>query len=196
MCKLTFKYGAMNSGKSLELLTTAHKLKENGIKYQLLKPSIDTRDVGVIRSRIGIEEVCTVFDHKTSILDVLDRNASWLLVDEAQFMETFQVNELANIVDLMGINVVCYGLRTDFMTHLFDGSKRLFEIADEIEKLSSFCECGGTSEVNAKIDSDGMIEVSENGPVVEVGAEERYKPMCRKCFFDTVFQRTEPVDEQ
>lgn len=196
MGKLIFKYGAMNAGKSLELLATAHNLKENKIPYQLLKPALDTRTTGTIRTRLGIEEACTAFNKDTSLLDVIDESVSWILVDEAQFMTTAQVNTLSSVVDLLGINVICYGLRTDYMTRLFEGSKRLFEIADELIKLESFCECGQCAEVNARIDADGMIEVSEEGPVVEIGAEKRYKSMCRKCFFDTVFCRQDTVDEQ
>ena len=142
MSELVFKYGTMSSGKSLHLLSTAHQFKVNGIKYQLLKSSIDNRSENTISSRIGVEEQCTVVNVNENITEKIDRNIKWLLVDEAQFLTPHQVDELSYIVDEWNINVICYGLRTDYLTHLFEGSRRLFEIADRFEELPSYCECG------------------------------------------------------
>lgn len=113
MAELKFKYGTMASGKSLHLLSTAHQFKINGIKYQLLKSSIDTRDKGVISSRIGIKESCLTINPCDDILRFIQplstSKVKWLLVDEAQFLTAAQVDELAYIVDKYNINVICYG---------------------------------------------------------------------------------------
>ncbi|MDE6772081.1 MAG: hypothetical protein K2J49_05720, partial [Muribaculaceae bacterium] len=104
----------------------------------------------------------------------------WMLVDEAQFLTSLQVDQLARVVDDFGCNVICFGLRTDFQTHLFEGSRRLFEIADSIEEVKSTCSCGRKTIVNARIDSDGKI-ITE-GEQVEIGGNDRYVAVCRKCW--------------
>lgn len=184
MSKLIFKYGTMSSGKSLHLLSTAHNFKENNIKYQLLKPSIDNRTIGTIHSRIGVAENCTSIQINQNIWDVIDLDINWLLVDEAQFLTSSQVEQLAFIVDKYNINVICYGLRTDYLTKLFEGSKRLFELADKLEELPSYCQCGNKTSVNARIDKNGNIDLDDNGKQIEIGGNERYKSICRKCFFN------------
>ena len=130
MSKLIFKYGTMSSGKTLHLLSMANNLKENGIKYQLLKPEIDTRSVNTIKSRIGIEDKCDVFKYNEDLYHIIDTKSKFILVDEAQFLSTNQVNQLAYFVDYYNIDIICYGLRTDYLTNMFEGSKRLFEISD------------------------------------------------------------------
>ena len=104
----------------------------------------------------------------------------WFLVDEAQFLTEAQVDQLSRVVDDFGCNVICYGLRTDFQTHLFEGSRRLFEIADTIDEIKSTCTCGHKTIVNARIDANGDF-VSE-GAQVEIGGDERYIAVCRKCW--------------
>lgn len=181
MCKLYFNYGTMNSGKSMLLLAKAYNFEERGIHYRIYKSSIDTRDVGVIHSRpIGDKECCTI-NPSESFFDKEDwynTDVKWLLVDEAQFLTEKQVDELSVIVDECGINVVCYGLRTDFQTHLFPGSKRLFEVADTFEEIKSQCEDGNKNIFNARIDQNGTI-VTE-GEQVQVGSEDCYKSVSRK----------------
>ena len=181
MARLIFKYATMGAGKTLNILATAHQFKNNGITYQLLKPSLDTRTNGTIRSRIGIEEKCTVLPHKEDIWKYVDLNVKWLFIDEAQFLTSFQVEQLSYIVDEFDINVVCYGLRTDYQTHLFEGSKRLFEIADSFEELPSYCECGNKTSVNARLNNDGEIDVTD-GEQIKIGGDNEYKALCRKCF--------------
>lgn len=111
----------------------------------------------------------------------LRQKPKWLLVDEAQFLTTEQVDELSDVVDCLNINVICYGLRTDFKTHLFDGSKRLFEIADTFEEIKTTCDCGTEKCIyNLRIDSEGNV-VTE-GKQVEVGGEDKYITVCRKCY--------------
>lgn len=187
--KLYFRYGTMGSAKTALLLTQAYNFEERKMRYVCLKPFIDTREgaSSVIRSRIGIERACkwihpdtdiyamaqTLFEESMAVID-------WILVDEAQFLTAAQVDQLARIVDDFGSNVICYGLRTDFQSRLFEGSRRLFEIADTIDEIKSTCTCGRKTIVNARIDANGDI-VTE-GAQVEIGGDERYIAVCRKCW--------------
>lgn len=187
--KLYFRYGTMGSAKTAMLLTTAYNFEERGISYMCMKPVIDTRDnKNVIRSRIGIERTCSWIYADTNLYlmvrDIIKDPESvipeWILVDEAQFLTPDQVDQLAAVVDDFSINVVCYGLRTDFRSHLFDGSRRLFEIADTIDEVKSTCNCGRKTIVNARIDSEGQI-ITE-GEQVEIGGNDKYMAVCRKCW--------------
>lgn len=190
MCKLFFNYGVMNSGKSMLLLAKAYNFDERGIPYRIYKSSVDTRDSGVIHSRaLGDKECCSINPEESFLLkeDWFNSDIQWLLVDEAQFLTPKQVDELATIVDECGINVICYGLRTDFQTHLFPGSKRLFEIADTFEEIKSQCEDGNKNIFNARVDKDGGI-ITE-GAQVEVGAEDKYLSMSRKKYREKTFWR-------
>lgn len=186
--KLYFRYGTMGSAKTALLLTTAYNFEERGMTYMCLKPSTDTREQrSVIRSRIGIERECRWIYAGTDLYAMIseiyretpDRPA-WVLVDEAQFLSAGQVDQLARLVDDYGCNVICYGLRTDFRTTLFEGSRRLFEIADSIDEIKSTCSCGRKTIVNARIDSNG--ELVTKGNQVEIGGNDRYMALCRKCW--------------
>ncbi len=186
--KLYFRYGTMGSAKTALLLTTAYNFEERGMTYSCMKPIVDTREKdNVIRSRIGIERKCTWIYHDTDIYqmaqEMFERTMTvidWFLVDEAQFLTAEQVDQLARIVDDYGSNVICYGLRTDFQTHLFEGSRRLFEIADTIDEIKSTCTCGRKTIVNARIDANG--DFITEGAQVEIGGDERYIAVCRKCW--------------
>ena len=186
--KLYFRYGTMGSAKTAMLLTQAYNFEERGLSYLCMKPIVDIRESkNVIRSRIGIERECEWIYGDTNLYlmvkgifeDTLDV-PHWILVDEAQFLTTDQVDQLAQAIDDFGCNVVCYGLRTDFRTHLFEGSKRLFEIADSIDEIKSTCTCGRKTIVNARIDHKGNI-ITE-GEQVEIGGTDRYMAVCRKCW--------------
>lgn len=186
--KLYFRYGVMNSAKSLFLMSTAHSFKTHNIKCLILKSSMDTRDQYIKSRAIADPMECDVITPETDItkhvisylVSTIEEPLKWILVDEAQFLTPKQVDELAYIVDEMGINVICYGLRTDFQTNLFPGSKRLFELADTIEEMKTTCNCGNKASINARIDSNGNIVME--GEQVECGAEDKYVTMCRKCF--------------
>lgn len=185
--KLYFRYGTMGSAKTALLLTTAYNFEERHMDYLCLKPIIDTREQkNVIRSRIGIERECRWIYSNTNLYDLardLCRNGrfvEWYLIDEAQFLTEAQVDQLARVVDDLGANVICYGLRTDFQTHLFEGSRRLFEIADTIDEIKSTCNCGRKTIVNARIDSEGNFV--QEGAQVEIGGNDRYVAVCRKCW--------------
>lgn len=186
--KLYFKYGTMGSAKTALLLTTAYNFEERHMDYLCLKPAVDTREGrSVIRSRIGIERACMLIFPETDLYEMLRaefraRGAviEWILIDEAQFLTARQVDQLARLVDDLGINVMCYGLRTDFRSRLFEGSRRLFEIADTIEEIKSTCNCGRKTIINARLDSNG--DFLDEGPKVEIGGDERYMAVCRKCW--------------
>ena len=178
--KLYFRYGTMGSAKTAMLLTTAYNFEERGMAYRCFKPVVDTRDHrNVIRSRIGIERECSWIYPETNLYEEISgvsypngSHPDWILVDEAQFLSPEQVDQLAKVVDDFGINVVCYGLRTDFRTHLFEGSKRLLEVADSIDEVKSTCSCGRKTIVNARIDGKG--EIITEGAQVEIGGNDRY----------------------
>ncbi|MDE6682382.1 MAG: thymidine kinase [Muribaculaceae bacterium] len=186
--KLYFKYGTMGSAKTAMLLTTAYNFEERNMPYLCFKPVVDTRDQkNVIRSRKRIEREGGWIYPETNLYEMINEkvraklpHAEWILVDEAQFLSPEQVDQLAQLVDDYGINVLCYGLRTDFRTHLFEGSRRLFEIADSIDEIKSTCSCGRKTIVNARIDGRG--EIITEGEVVEIGGNERYMSVCRKCW--------------
>ena len=193
--KLYFRYGTMGSAKTALLLTNAYNFEERGIAYLCYKPVVDTReDKNVIRSRIGIERECRWIYPETDIYEeIYNMNESggmipeWILVDEAQFLSANQVEQLARIVDNFSCNIICYGLRTDFKTNLFEGSRRLFELADSIDEVKSTCSCGGKTIVNARIDGKGQI-ITE-GEQVEIGGNERYMAVCRRCWTNKRIER-------
>lgn len=178
----------MGSAKTALLLTTAYNFEERGMAYKCLKPVVDTREArNVIRSRIGIERECAWIYANTNLYDFVreicrenHRVVEWLLVDEAQFLSRAQVDQLSRVVDDFGINVICYGLRTDFQSNLFEGSRRLFEIADTIDEIKSTCNCGRKTIINARIDANGNFV--EQGAQVEIGGDDRYVAVCRKCW--------------
>ena len=198
MAKLYFYYGTMGAGKSLRLLTTAHDFDEQNQPCLVLKSELDTRDgtdiiktrlEGVSRECISIGKDANIKDLITSLLNVSSaygvKKLHWILVDEAQFLTKAQVDQLAAIVDLYNINVMCYGLRTDFQTHLFEGSKRLFEVADDFVEMKKCCGCDaddGKAIFNARVKPGGMVVTS--GEQIQVGGDEMYKSMCRKCYYE------------
>ena len=191
MAKLRFKYGCMNSSKTLNLLTTAYNFEEKNIPFLVLKPSIDTRDgENIVKSRAGIERECVSVTPEMDIYDAINKynviletafsKLEWVLIDEAQFLTNEQINQLSDVVDLLNIEVMCYGLRTDFKSEMFPASQRLFELADEIEEVKSRCSCGKKTIINARINEDG--DVITNGEQVMIGGEEKYIALCRKCW--------------
>lgn len=192
--KLYFRYGTMGSAKTALLLTQAYNFEERGMHYLCMKPIIDDRENdNVIRSRIGIERRCEWIYPDTDIYEkvsaIYGEDAretgvvnDWILVDEAQFLLEQQVDQLARLVDDFGTNVVCYGLRTDFQSRMFEGSRRLFELADSIDEIKSTCSCGRKTIINARIDSSGNIVT--DGDQVEIGGDDKYVALCRRCWHD------------
>ena len=184
MAKLYFKYGAMGSSKTAQALITKYNYEENDMKVWLIKPSADTRDgADILRSRIGLEAQVEVIPPSVDIyarfLGSHSRKCDVIIVDECQFMTRDQIDQLRTIVDEQNIPVLCFGLRTDFLTRLFSGSQRLMEIADVIEEIKTMCDCGAKATVNARI-NDGYI-VTEGAQVV-LGGNDCYIAMCHKCY--------------
>lgn len=190
MAKLYFRYGAMNCGKTSALLQVAHNYEENGKVVSVIKSKIDTKAGDNLSTRIGLErKVDILIDKEESFekyFEDWDNNIHCILVDEAQFLSINQIEELWYVSKMFDIPVICYGLRSDFKTNLFEGSKRLLELADEIEELITICSCGKRAKFNVR--SVNGEYVSE-GNIVEIdGANEdvKYEPMCGKCYLEKV----------
>ena len=184
MAKLYFKYGAMGSSKTAQALITKYNYEENDMKVWLIKPSADTRDgVATLRSRIGLEAQVEVMSPETDIYSHFRANRAGkcdvVIVDECQFLTIEQIDQLRAIVNDFNVPVLCFGLRTDFVTKLFPGSLRLMELADCIEEIKTMCDCGAKATVNARI-SDGYI-VTEGAQVV-LGGNDCYIAMCHRCY--------------
>ena len=184
MAKLYFKYGAMGSSKTAQALITKFNYEERGMRVWLIKPAIDTRDgEDTIKSRIGLSAQCDVIDKEDDVYELFTKNHrrdDVIIADEAQFFTSAQIDQMRAIVDEKDIPVLCFGLRTDFLTHLFQGSLRLFEVADSIAEIKTICECGTKATVNARIDGDG--NVITHGRQVVLGGNDRYIAMCHKCW--------------
>ena len=188
MAKLYFKYGAMGSSKTANALITKFNYEERGMKVWLIKPALDIRDgADVIRSRIGLEERAYAVTPDVDLyLDFAasHRDCHVIIADECQFFTSAQVDQLRKIVDELDIPVLCFGLRTDFLTHMFEGSHRLFEVADSISEIKTICTCGKKAIVNARIDGDGKI-VTEGGQIM-LGGNDSYVAMCHACWIRTI----------
>ena len=188
MAKLYFKYGAMGSSKTAQALITKYNYEENDLNVWLIKPSADTRDgVTKLRSRIGLEAECEVIAPEVDIyaryLGGQVRRCQVIIADEAQFFTERQIDQLRSIVDEHNIPVMCFGLRTDFQTKLFPGSRRLMEVADTIQEIKTICDCGAKATVNARI-NDGFI-VTEGAQVV-LGGNDCYIAMCHRCYVNGI----------
>ena len=186
MAKLYFYYASMNAGKSTTLLQADFNYRERGMATMLFTAAIDDRfAAGTITSRIGLERPATPFDAATDIAGMAaDAHAkapiACVLVDEAQFLTTAQVDQLAHLADVVGIPVLAYGLRTDFQGQLFEGSARLLALADSLIELKSVCECGRKATMNLRVDSAGRPVA--HGAQTEIGGNDRYVALCRKHF--------------
>ena len=183
MAKLYFKYGAMGSSKTANALITKFNYEERGMKVWLIKPSLDDRDgADKVHSRIGLEakafvvtpdmDVCAAFSEQHGVHAVI--------ADECQFFTAAQIDQLRRIVDEHDVPVLCFGLRTDFLTRLFEGSRRLFEVADSITEIKTICACGKKAIVNARIDSEGHV-LTEGGQIL-IGGNDSYIAMCHSCW--------------
>ncbi len=162
MPKLYFKYGAMGSSKTAQALMVKFNYEEKGYRVALMKPSVDNRDgLAIIKSRIGLQDVGLLIDKNRNLYEwYLQNRYDVLIIDEAQFLSGAQIDQLKDIA-IEFVPVLCFGLKTDFQTHMFEGSKRLFEISDSLTEIKSVCICGRKAEVNARI---------QNGKIVREGA--------------------------
>ncbi|KAB1644849.1 thymidine kinase [Gulosibacter chungangensis] len=186
MAKLYFRYGAMNSGKSTVLLQTAFNYEERGHKVLLAKPVVDTKGADSISSRLGMDRkvdfLIDVDDDPREQFHTLagGTKMSCLLVDEAQFLSAAQVDALFRIAVLDGIPVLCYGIRTDFQTVAFPGSRRLLEIAHSIEELKTICRCGRKAIMNGRV-VDGRF-IFDGDQVAIDGEHVTYESLCGQCY--------------
>jgi thymidine kinase len=187
MAKLYFKYGAMGSSKSAQALITKFNYEELGMSVWLIKPSIDTRDgADIVKSRIGLECRAQIITPEQNIEDEYRRvgRHDVIIADEAQFFTPDQIDQLRSLVDDEDLPVLCFGLRTDFLTHFFPGAQRLMELADSITEVKTVCACGRKATVNARIDSDGRIIT--HGDQVLLGGNDSYVAMCHKCWKEKI----------
>lgn len=194
MAKLYFRYGAMNSGKSTALLQAAFNYEERGHRVLLAKPAIDTKGDRDIVSRLGVvraadftiapdSSVRELFEtHRRGVVQQAGRDVSCLLVDEAQFLNSDQVDDLLRIALIDGVPVLAYGIRTDFQTVAFPGSRRLLEVAHSLEELKTICRCGRKAIFNARL-IDGVF-VFDGDQVSIDGEAVTYESLCGVCYLD------------
>ncbi len=194
MSKLYFKFGAMASSKTANALMTRFNYEEKGNRVWLIKPDLDTRDdtvdengkrVTLVKSRIGLSAVADVVKKDENILETYRQITKTapvdvVICDECQFLTAEQIDQMKQIAEYCDTPVLCFGLRSDFQTKLFDGSKRLFEIADSITEIKSVCRCGKKAIVNARLNEKGEVVVE--GDQIELGGNDKYEGMCWGCW--------------
>jgi thymidine kinase len=200
--KLHFKYGAMNSGKSDTLIKTAYNYQERGLRILVVKPALDTKGEAKVVARGGASRGVDILAHEGDDLRALVLAAQagsgpvpglWepgdedvvpiacVLVDEAQFLSEAQIDQLFEVAKSDGISVICYGLRTDFRTRLFPGSRRLFELADNFEKLPTMCRCGSQAEFNCRR-VDGQFVFEGDQVAIDGAGVVAYESLCGSCY--------------
>lgn len=189
MAKLNFKYATMNSGKTLDLIRTAHNYEENGYNVLLLKPAVDTKGEKCIESRVGLKrQVDYLIEKNDNIIDKISSNLkdiTCIFVDEVQFLSKKQIDELFLISKVFDINVICYGFRLNFKMEAFEGSKRLLEIAEELEELKTICKCGSIARyVGRKVNGNYVLEGNEI--IIDGTDNVEYIPLCGDCYLKDV----------
>lgn len=190
MAKLYFKYGPMKCGKTTDIIKTYYNYKEKGLNVLIMKPGDDKKAGAMIQNRAGAElNTDYVVPADANIYSLItyhlmENNTDCIIVDEAQFLTPKQVDELAEVVDMYGLPVLCYGLRADAFSHVFPGSQRLFEIADKLEELKAICKCGKKATFNLrynKINGEN-IPVFEGEQISIDGIDSDYDSVCRPCY--------------
>ena len=196
MGKLIFCYGAMGASKSAELLMWRYNYEQSGYSVLLMKPKIDNREafltekMGMITSRIGLNAECLLIDKQVNEWMNEIETHDIIMIDESQFLTEYQVEELYKIS--MNKTVICFGLRTDFTQHFFEGSKRLMELATDIRELKTVCKCGKKATINARFDGDELLT---DGEQIKIGSNECYRAMCKDCFEKLKKKQIEKNDE-
>ena len=190
MAKLYFYHSAMNAGKTTNLLQSRHNYVERGMNTLVIKPRIDSRSgENRVRSRIGLEAEAVDVDASINLLDLV-QNASetqpidCVLVDEAQFLSADQVDQLTEVVDALNIPVLAYGLRTDFLGALFEGSRQLLALSDELREIKTICHCGRKATMVVRFDGEG--QPMHSGDQIQIGGNETYVSMCRRHFKESL----------
>lgn len=190
MSKLYFRYGAMNCGKSTALMQVAYNYRERGMQALILKPFIDTKGGGQVVSRLGIsKDVDMLIKKDKDVYEIIREYAAekgkphCILVDEAQFFKREQIDQFFMVAVEMGIPVICYGLRTDFLMNGFEGSERLLLLAHNVEELKTICRCGKKAMLNArKINGQFVFEGEQ--VAIEDGCLVEYEALCPKCYLE------------
>ena len=187
MAKLYFRYGAMNCGKTALLLQTVHNYEDRDMNVLVMKPKIDTKGDDKVVSRIGLERIVDhLIEQDEDLFEYLttnDEGISCIFVDEAQFLQRDQVDDLLHIVVKDDVPVICYGLRTDFNSNGFPGSTRLLEIAHSIEEMKTICKCGSKATFNARM-VDGKYTFDGDQVAIDGSHNVTYDSLCPKCYFD------------
>ena len=193
MSKLYFFYGCMGSSKTAQALMMGYNFQDQGKKVYFVKPSLDTREIhSIMRSRIGLQADCYIWSPDMYLHNLFGLNEAFpeldpdvIIVDEAQFLTRQQVDWLEHTAHAaFPAQVFCFGLRTNFRRELFEGSKRLLEIADKIKEIKTMCICGQKAKYNARFDADGRVLTE--GPDILIGGDNTYKALCGSCY--EVFQ--------
>ena len=188
MAKLYFKYGAMGSSKTAQALITKFNYEERGMRVWLIKPALDVRDgADTVVSRIGLSAPCQAIGKNEDLFSrylEAHTDIDVIIADECQFFTETQIDALRRIVNDYSIPVLCFGLRTDFLCHLFEGSRRLFEVADSITEIKTVCSCGAKATVNARLDRN--MRVVTEGEQVMLGGNDCYVAMCHKCWQNAI----------
>lgn len=195
MAKLYYRFGTMGSSKTANALMTKFNYEEKGYKVILLKPSIDNREgKTIVKSRIGLESEAIIINPDDKIFDTLinyedfyksitnennENHKYCVIIDECQFLTKDQIEQLKSITTYWNTPVFCFGLRSDFKSHLFEGSKRLFEIADSITEIKSICNCGNKAIINGRIKDNKIIYKGEQ---IDIGGNEKYIGLCYGCW--------------
>ena len=191
MAKLHFRYGAMNSGKTTILIQTAYNYEERGRKVILIKPALDSKGEDKVVSRIGASrKVDELLSKEDSVVEKIEKyldNLDCILVDEAQFLERKQIDELFYITKIYNIPVIAFGLRTDFKTDGFTGSTRLLELADSLEEMPTICRCGKKARFNGRKIND-EFQTEGKSVVIDDGKQVEYESLCGTCYFEKVLK--------
>jgi thymidine kinase len=190
MTKIIFLYGAMNSGKSTMLLQSSFNYNERDMSTMLFIPKVI--NTGYIQSRIGIRHDACMFDNDYNFyenIESLGFNIKCIMIDEAQFLNKDQVLQLCKVADELKILVLCYGLRSDFKGEPFEGSKYLLTLADKLVELKTICQCGNKAIMNMrKKDKDSIFIPIIDGDQIDIGGNEKYIALCRKCYYGAIEQ--------
>ncbi len=188
MAKLYFYYAAMNSGKSTLLLQSNFNYEERKMQTIIFIPKLIQNKN--INSRIGLKKEAINIDESFDFYKYLQdkQNISCIMIDEAQFLKKQQVLDLCHVVDKLNIPVLCYGLRSDFLGEPFEGSKYLLTLADKLIELKTMCYCGKKATMNLRIkkDCESFTSVVKEGPQIEIGGNDKYISLCRKCYYETM----------
>ncbi|NQN67603.1 thymidine kinase [Streptococcus suis] len=185
MAQLYYKYGTMNSGKTIEILKVAHNYEEQGKPVVIMTSALDTRDAfGVVSSRIGMRREAVAIDDEMNIFGYIQKmepHPYCVLIDEAQFLRRHHVYDLARVVDELDVPVMAFGLKNDFRNELFEGSKHLLLLADKLDEIKTICQYCSKKATMVLRTQDG--KPTYEGAQIQIGGNETYIPVCRKHYF-------------